>query len=102
MIVAAITEKGERFDVVAWAAKPSEQYGDVAGLHDALPPVDVFTDERWLDLPFYCDGWAHELADFTVWSVGRVYFPVQYAGNWTIGSAPRDPCGEACAYFGGG
>lgn len=38
---------------------------------------------------------------FTAWSDARVYFPVVYDGIEWVGSAPRDPCGEACNHMGG-
>ncbi len=38
---------------------------------------------------------------FTVWTEKRVYFPIVYDGAEWCGSAPRNPCDEACAHQGG-
>lgn len=38
---------------------------------------------------------------FTAWSETRVYFPVVYDGAEWVGSAPRNPCDEACTHSGG-
>ena len=39
---------------------------------------------------------------FTAWSENRVYFPLCYDGSEWVGSAPRNPCDEACMHQGGG
>jgi len=39
---------------------------------------------------------------FTLWTKGRVYFPVQYDGSEWVESVPRNPDGKATPHFGGG
>jgi hypothetical protein len=34
---------------------------------------------------------------FTAWGAKYVYFPMEYDGDYWVGSAPRDPCDEATA-----
>lgn len=54
-----------------------------------------------LDIKFDSGYGTHEGRAFTLWTLGRVYFPVVYDGAEWVGSAPRDPCDEACSHFGG-
>ncbi len=38
---------------------------------------------------------------FTAWTATRVLFPIVYDGSEWCGSAPRNPCDEACEHQGG-
>jgi len=39
---------------------------------------------------------ALKMPRWTLWTRRRVYFPHDYDGHQTAGSAPRHPCTEAC------
>lgn len=67
--------------------------GDVL-IHNTLTEEEMDVD--------FADGYGmSEGKPFTAWSETRVYFPVVYDGAEWVGSAPRNPCGEACRHFGG-
>lgn len=48
------------------------------------------------------DPWATgPIPTFTVWTTKRVYFPVQYDGDMSVGSVSRAPDGRPTPAFGG-
>jgi hypothetical protein len=100
-------------DQLVIMAKPSELYCDMHWSFDEdsepmpKPPPKTGSnagqfDDDWLDTPFYAGEWRPGLCDFTIWSPDRVYFPAQYDSHWRCASVPRNPCGEAVSYVGGG
>ena len=79
-----------------------ETWDDVAG--QALGVNDCSCDEDSapsFDTEFYDGFGGADGCHFTVWTAKRVYFPVVYDGAESVGSAPRNPCSEACAHVGG-
>ncbi len=54
-----------------------------------------------LDVKFDAGYGGAEGVPFTLWTKERVYFPVTYDGAESVGSAPRNPCDEACRHVGG-
>ena len=54
-----------------------------------------------LDVKFHNGFGGSEGCPFTLWTAERVYFPVVYDGAEWVGSAPRNPCGEAMGHMGG-
>jgi hypothetical protein len=61
----------------------------------------VAPDESVLDVEFESGFGTSEGPAFTAWTATRVYFPVVYDGSEWVGSAPRNPCDEACEHVGG-
>jgi len=57
--------------------------------------------EEEMDVEFYDGYGGSEGKPFTAWSETRVYFPIVYDGAEWVGSAPRNPCDEACSHEGG-
>ena len=68
---------------------------------DEGPLIAAAPDWSVLDVEFDSDWGSHEGQPFTAWTERRVYFPVVYDGSEWVGSAPRDPCDEACTHVGG-
>ena len=62
--------------------------------------ANTLTDEE-MDIEFDDGYGGSEGKSFTAWSEKRVYFPVVYDGAEWVGSAPRNPCDEACSHKGG-
>lgn len=57
-------------------------------------------DTNLLDICFDNRSSVPEGHYFTVWTRNRVYFPVVYNGEETVGSVPRNPCKEATKHIG--
>jgi hypothetical protein len=57
--------------------------------------------EEEMDIEFDGSFGTSKGKPFTAWSETRVYFPVVYDGAEWVGSAPRNPCGEATKHQGG-
>lgn len=71
-------------------------------VHEALGeygegPEDILAIAGNLDVSLDALG----IPRFTVWTHKRVYFPVMYDGDYSAGSAPRNPCSEQVSAFGG-
>jgi hypothetical protein len=69
---------------------------------DTSKIVACTLDDAGLDREFDDGFGGTEGAAFTLWTEARVYFPVCYDGAESVGSAPRNPCDEACDHVGGG
>ncbi len=67
---------------------------------DTVVLSTTLTNEE-LDTPFNSGYGTSEGKPFTAWSKKYVYFPVVYDGAEWVGSAPRNPCGEATDHVGG-
>jgi len=50
---------------------------------------------------FYAGHGKEEGEPFTLWTKDRVYFPVCYDGEESVGSVPRNPCDEVTFHIGG-
>ena len=61
--------------------------------------ANTLTNEE-MDTEFDNDFGGVEGKPFTAWSETRVYFPLAYDGCEWVGSAPRNPCDEACDHQG--
>ena len=82
-----------------WRALISEAFEDTGeSWNDVV--ANTLTAEQ-LDVVFDGGFGGREGVSFTLWTAKRVYFPVTYDGYESVGSAPRDPCDEACAHVGG-
>ncbi len=55
-----------------------------------------------LDKEFNSGYGMNEGEPFTLWTVGYVYFPVNYDGSEWVASVPRHPDGLATQHIGGG
>jgi hypothetical protein len=73
-------------------SETGETFADVAA-------TTLSEDE--LDRRFNSGFGGSEGVSFTLWTKGRVYFPVVYDGSEWVGSVPRDPCDEATPHQGG-
>ena len=62
--------------------------------------ANTLTEEE-MDAEFYNGYGGAQGKAFTAWSKTRVYFPIVYDGAEWVGSAPRNPCNEACEHQGG-
>lgn len=62
----------------------------------------TFSDESWLDIEFDDSYGGTEGPLFTLWTQGRVYFPICYDGSEWVGSASREPDGKPMEHQGGG
>ena len=69
---------------------------------ESLPALvgNTMTDAD-MDDRFYPGFGSSSGCAFTAWTADRVYFPVVYDGAEWVGSAPRNPCGEATEHVGG-
>lgn len=76
-----------------WRDAIDKARGDEPVIHSTLTVEEAATD-----FPGY--GLASGVP-FTAWTKTRVFFPVVYAGEEWVGSAPRDPCDEALEHQGG-
>ncbi len=73
----------------------------------------ILEDESWedvehctlqngeLDRDFDSSYGQPEGTPFTLWTRNRVYFPLNYDGEESVGSVPRNPCNEATEHLGG-
>lgn len=79
LISNAMTARGESFtDAIHWT------------------PRDLDFDKK------FDNGYGgSEGVPFTLWTHGRVYFPVVYDGAEWVESVPRHPCDEATPHLGG-
>lgn len=69
-----------------------ESFDDVV----ATAPADLDLDRK-----FDSGYGGNEGRPFTLWTTGRVYFPVVYDGSEWVESVPRNPCNEVSAHVGG-
>lgn len=67
---------------------------------DNVDELEMTLDPAELDVEFNDGHGLTEGAPFTAWSKDRVYFPLTYLGTECVGSAPRNPCEEACGHQG--
>ncbi|GBR20952.1 hypothetical protein [Asaia spathodeae] len=72
---------------------PMEQF--VCSLSDADMANDYFEDHTGELIG------AESLKKFLAWTKERVYFVVEYDGDYSVGSVPRNPCDEEADSFGG-
>lgn len=87
----------EPIGVATWREKIAdlaEEIGDPGPIIHEFPPGA-------LDVQFDDGFGTSEGPAFTAWTETRVYFPVTYDGAEFVGSAPRNPCAEACEHVGG-
>lgn len=56
--------------------------------------VSCTLDEAGLDRVFDSGFGSPEGQPFTLWTTRRVYFPLEYDGAESVGSASRDPDGK--------
>ena len=73
---------------------------EMFGRKDTVLLATTLTEAE-LDIPFSSGYGCSEGKPFTAWSEKYVYFPVVYDGSEWVGSAPRNPCGEATVHVGG-
>ena len=64
--------------------------------------VESTISDKQLDEEFYNGYGCVEGLEFTVWSNGRVYFPICYDGSEWCGSVSRNPDGKPTSHQGGG
>lgn len=55
-----------------------------------------------LDVDFDDDFGGNDGRPFTLWTAGRVYFPVTYDGSEWVESVSREPDGKPTKHVGGG
>ena len=63
--------------------------------------VNTLTEEE-MDVEFDGGFGLVKGRPFTAWSENFVYFPIEYDGQESIGSAPRNPCDYVSRHQGGG
>ena len=68
--------------------------------HETVVVATTLTEEQY-DKEFDRGFGGVEGCSFTLWTKDRVYFPIMYDGAEYVGSAPRNPCDEACEHQGG-
>lgn len=68
----------------------------------SIEPEEGATEQSTLDVTFDTGYGSAQGPSFTAWSANRVYFPLCYDGSEWVGSAPRNPCEQACVHQGGG
>lgn len=68
-----------------------EGWGDIVSSATPLPALDRMFDSGY---------GGSEGEPFTVWTHGRVYFPLVYDGAEWVGSVSRSPDGKATKHFG--
>ena len=90
---------GDSFDHLVHSVS-SPQYRDWWSSED-IEEAKSRAGDAWLDAKFDSGYGIQEGCFFTLWTKTRVYFPVCYDGSESVGSAPRDPCSEACKHVGG-
>lgn len=71
-------------------AQNGEGWGDI---------VESTLTESQLDERFGGGFGNHEGCAFTLWTINRVYFPVEYDGSESVASVPRNPCSEATEHI---
>ena len=86
MIVAEMDTHGETFDDLVSVVVAGCETGEQALLS--------------LHTPFYAGFGGSSGAHFTLWTSGRVYFPVVYDGAEWVGSVSRTPDGLPTEHFG--
>lgn len=72
-----------------------------AEVGDTSPLVALAGASDVMERPFDDGYGGSQGPPVTVWTEERVYFPVVYDGAEWMGSAPRDPSGEALRHVGG-